>query len=350
MNDRERRELEDLLRRAFTDAAEQIHPAGDGLQRVRERVAHRRRGQAWVRPGLAVAAATVLVALAAAVPLYTHGVGFGDRDAALTSTAAGQRSENAPAPADSRSASPTEPTVLSAPSSPGDPDKGATDPTAASTESVLPDMTTVWPYGSRREGTLRADQDVTARIRPQLRDPRQTAVEFIRSFVGTTDTLVAAGDAPLAAGIGVTVSRKSGDGSEEPVSLVYLVRVRPGDDAPYVVVDASEPTNRNHPVSMTVRPGALDGTSAMTVTGTVVRPELSPSVASIKVELREPGQDQTLASQQPALPTEPDQDQPQQWTATLTPIRPLSTSTGTVAAWAVDRQNHLLGFVAAPAS
>ncbi|HEY9476349.1 MAG TPA: hypothetical protein VIS06_21175, partial [Mycobacteriales bacterium] len=289
-----------------------------------------------------------LVAFAAAVPLYSHTNGFGDRDAALTSTATSQRSGN-------RATTPVHPPSTSragkvATSGSATPIEGSTAPTPTGVDSDLPDMTTVWPYGSRREGMRRADQDVSAEVRPELDDPHQTALEFIRSFVGTTDTLVAAGDAPLAAGIGVTVSRKSSDGNQEPVSLVYLVRVRQGNDSPYVVVDASEPTHGNDPASMTVRPGVLDGTSAMTVTGTVVRPDFSQPVASIKVELREPGQDQTLASQQPALSPDPDQAQQQLWTATLTPIRSLSTPTGTVAAWAVDKQNHLLGFVAVPTS
>ncbi|HEX5494046.1 MAG TPA: hypothetical protein VFX70_05660 [Mycobacteriales bacterium] len=351
MTNPERRELEDQLRRALNDAAARIHPAGDGLDRIRERAQRRHRRLGWMRPALGVAAATVVVALAATVPLYLHSTST-DRGTALgstTGTATGHRT--------TLTATPAHPVPTSEPESAtthGSSASGGISPTQSS--PALPDMTTVWPYGSRREGGHRADQDVADQVHPALRDPRQTALEFIRSFVGTSDPLVADRDTPLAAGIGVTVSRQTGDGNPQPVSLVYLVRVRRGDDAPYVVVDASRPPLDGSSEAMSVQPGMLQGVAPLMVTGTVTptdptdQANQADQIASVKVELREPGQDQTLASQSPVLSPNPNQTQEQTWTAMLTPIRPLSTPTGTVAAWTVDAENHLLNFVAAPTS
>jgi len=346
VNDPGRREMEDLLRHALNDAAARIHPAGDGLERVRERAARRRRRLLWARPSLTVATATVLVALAATLPLYLRSTGA-DGDRAALGSASGRTH-----PTTSRPTSPPSASVSSAPVGSTTPDatvQGSPLATRTAPDS-LPDMTTVWPYGSRHEGSRRADQDVADSVHPVLRDPRMTAVKFIQSFVGTTDPLMADEDAPLAAGIGVTVFRKSADGDREPVSLVYLVRVRKGDDAPYVVVDASTPPQAGDPDSMSIQPGPLKGVAPLNVTGTVNPAPPDPQIASVHVELREPGQDQTLASQSPALTADPNQTPQQSWIATLTPIRPLSTPTGTVAAWTVDAQNHLLSFVAVPTS
>lgn len=355
MNEPGRGELEDLLRRALDDTAGRVHPAGDGLERIRARVGGRRRWLAGSRPGLAVATAAVLVVLAAAVPLYLRTVPSPHHTAgqALHAVSSAPHSSPSPGPAATTGPTPSESTerAISTPTAPG------SDPaTLINGDPTLPDVTTVWPYSSRREGNLRADEDVTEHVHPSLRDPGATALTFIRSFVGTGDSLVAGHGSPLAAGIGITVSTRSNDGQLTPVSLVYLVRVRRGDDAPYVVVDASTPPEGSASNSMTLRPGTLRGTSAMTVDGTVIAGDTAPRIASVKVELREPGQDTTLASQSPPLvpddtpgPTDQaDLAGQRTWTATLTPIRPLATPTGTVAAWTVDEDNHLLAFVAAP--
>lgn len=339
MNDPGRRETEDLLRHALNDAAARIHPAGDGLERIRERAARRRRRLGWSRPILAVATGTAAVALAATVPLYLHSTGDGDTSALNSASGTEHAATLTGTPTDPPSSTPTQ--------SPEPRQPKVSEATTAGPGTALPDMTTVWPYGSRGEGGKRADRDVADHTHPQLRNPRQTALEFIKSFVGTTDDLVADDDAPLAAGIGVTVSRMADDGTREPVSLVYLVRVRTGDDAPYVVVDASRPPLDGAIDSLSVQPGELAGAAPIMVNGAVTEPVAPQPVASVKVELREPGRDQTLASQSPALVPDPDKDQ-QTWTAVLTPIRPLDGPTGTVAAWTVDAQNHLLAFAAAP--
>lgn len=344
-HDAERRKLEELLREALHAEAARIQPAGEGLDRIRQRVAARRRMLSWLRPSLGVLA--TVCAVAATVTTLLLYLRSGDSQPVES----GRQALSAH-PARTASGVPTA-TELPAPGladvTPVSPDVSTRSqpPTPIDGDPGLPDMTTVWPYGSRGEGLRKADRDVRSRVHPDLVDPRQTAVRFIESFVGTADKLIPDDGVRLEAGIGVTVSRLTGDGALQPVSRVYLVRVRKADDSPYVVVNASRPGSQGQP-TMTVDPGTLQGTSELRVGGTFLVGSMPAKTASVKVELREPGGDEVLASDSPSFSPDPDVPEQQDWTATLTPIRKLRTPTGTVAAWTVDVQNHLLAFVAEP--
>src|SRR5262249_56206465 len=61
-------ELADLLRKALRGEADRPPPRGDGLVRIRERVAGRRRRLSWLRPVLVVATAAGVASAAVAVP------------------------------------------------------------------------------------------------------------------------------------------------------------------------------------------------------------------------------------------------------------------------------------------
>lgn len=349
MSESEQRDIEDLLRQALQQHAGQIHPMGDGLERIRTRVSRRHTMLSWLRPAAAVAGATMVVAGAVLVPTYLrgHDEGSADRTSALTAASSTTPRVKPVTPADP-TAVPNSPESMSTMTSQSTPDADVSS-TNINNDPSLPDMTTVWPYGTRSEGTRRADNDVATKARPTLRDPQQTALRFVQSFVGSVpsdDSLVAERGEPMGAGIGVVVSRESSNGGRNPVSLVYLVRVRRDNDSPYVVVNARAPESAGQQASMTVDSGGLQGTDEITVTGSVAE-QAAPGAALIKIVLHEPGENETVASNAVPL-TGLKADTSQDWTTSLTPTRRLGSKTGTVAAWTVDVDNHLLGFVAVP--
>jgi hypothetical protein len=63
---------EDILRRVLGAEAEQVRPAGDGLDIIRERIEQRRRRLRWLRPTFAVATAAALGAAAAIAVALTQ--------------------------------------------------------------------------------------------------------------------------------------------------------------------------------------------------------------------------------------------------------------------------------------
>jgi hypothetical protein len=339
MNDAERRELEEMLRDALHQEAARIQPAGDGLARIRQRVATRRRILSWLRPGLGVVAAVcTAVAATTVVPLYLRGDARHQDTAGQSLSAPPGVSSTVQRDALTAASSPV-PSALRSPdvstrSEATAPDGG---------KATLPDMVTVWPYGTRGEGGSRADQDV--RQHPDLADPLRVAKQFVQSFVGSDNDLVTQNNGPLEAGIGVTVFRKADDGSRQPVSLVYLVRVQDSDSSPYVVVDARGVDAKGRP-AMTLDPGPLQGTAKVPVEGTFV--DLPGGTAAVQVELREPGSEEILAHDMPRFVSDAGVPPQQVWKTSLTPVRALHTRTGTVAAWTVDVDNHVLAFVAEP--
>jgi hypothetical protein len=319
------RDLERLLRAALREEADRTHPAGDGLIRIRERVAARRRWRVWMIPALALTGAAAVIAAAVAAPGYLTGSGKQPR----LVMPAGQPS--APSPTGSPTGSPTAGQPYGAPGTPYGGD------------ATLRDMVTVWPYPSRRTGFEHADQDVQAGLYPRLTDPAATAVDFVAAFVGGEQDLTARKYDAYPPGIRELVVRRT-DTGEVPVSLVYLVRVRTGDDAPYVVVGASRiGISDKDSLTISKLPTVL-GTAAFTAHG-IARPLDGVGDRTVTVQLREPGSTEVLAQQ--SAPIRLDGHPQQEWTAELTPFRPL-TGTGVVAAWTLDDTGKVVEFVAAP--
>ncbi|HEY6744500.1 MAG TPA: hypothetical protein VI357_02160 [Mycobacteriales bacterium] len=187
-------DLDDLLRRALAAEAARVEP-GDGLGPIRARTARRvRSGRlGWRAPALALAAAAAAVAALLAAPSLLPAL--------------------EPAPARQPAAAPA----------PG--------PTPIPGAGVN-DLRTVWPYGSRAEGFREAPADQAAGTYGDLTRPDQVAVRFVRSYL-PDDSIRARSLGAYRAGLRMQVYF---DG--KPMTRVYLVRVRVGDDAPYVVVDA----------------------------------------------------------------------------------------------------------------
>ena len=214
-------QLEELLRRSLHTEAERVEPAGDGLRRIRERTARPSRGWSrWRTRTLVLAGAVAMVAALVAVPAVLP---------RLT-------------PADSTAAAPTPPAWTQIPGA------GVTD------------MRTVWPYPTRADGFRSAPADQAAGTYGDLSKPDRVAVRFIGSYLGPGSLSARSRGAQLA-GIRIEVSRGG-----TPISLVYLVRVRVGDDAPYVVVEAQAPDG-----SLTLDPVAAPASGPVTVRGTLAR-------------------------------------------------------------------------------
>lgn len=185
-------DLDELLRRSLAGHAERIEPSGDGLRRIRERTV--RAPHRWRRPVLALAAAAAVVAALLAAPLLLPSLQPSQQAASQGGT---------PLPA---------PTTI-----PG---------------AGVVDMPTSWPYASRAEGFREAPADQAARTYGDLTKPDQVAVRFVRSYL-PDDSITARSLGAYRAGLRMQV-----DFDGKPMTRVYLVRVRVGDDAPYVVVDA----------------------------------------------------------------------------------------------------------------
>jgi hypothetical protein len=274
-------DLDELLRRSLAAEASRIEPA-DGLRAIRGRVRLRHRSR-WRVPALALAGAAAVVAALVAAP-------------SLLPTL-----ETAPRPA-----------------------AGATTPGPVLIPGAgVNDLPTVWPYGSRAEGFRRAPADQDAGTYGDLTRPDQVAVRFVGSYLGARSlTAVPAG--AFQAGLRVEVRRRG-----QPISLLYLVRVRVGADAPYVVVDATDPAG-----TLTVdRTPPVPAAGVFTVWGTVA------GEAAPRVELRTPGRPRVLASATAGLVG-------QRWAADLS--RPDGTGAATLAAWVTGPDGSVRAFVSRP--
>lgn len=202
-------DFDQLMRDTLEQEAQAYEPSGDGLTRIRGRIAARRNRLRWLLPGVALAAAAAGVVGVLVLPTL------------LPSNETDQ-------PPVGQSASPS-----SAPSA---------QPTG--TPGQLPEIATVWPYSSRREAAAREPGDVASGRLPNLSDARTTALFFVRNYVRVLGPLEVVRTAPLEAGAGVTLGRRNPNGKLFDVTTIYLVRVAPGADAPYVVVRADAPSLR----------------------------------------------------------------------------------------------------------
>jgi len=301
------RDLESLLRRALAEEADRVHPAGDGLSRIRARTSTRRRWARWWVPALALAGAAAVIAAVAVLPSMLTKVGG-------SSVQPGARGSSS-VPAPSTSPPPVPQTTIP--------------------KAGVADMVTVWPYPTRRDGFERAEKDIAAGRYPDLTRPDVAAVTFVQSFVGDQGLTATPAGRYLA---GLRMEVKRGGTS---VSLVYLVRVRVGNDAPYVVVNATR--NDREPSLALLAPPRLSGTAAVTVRGELRRADGEPDPA-VSVELREPGQNEALAQ---SSGTVTGRGPTRAWSAELTPLSAVGTATGVVAVWTADARG-VLEFVAAP--
>lgn len=321
-------ELADLLRQALHAEADRKVPAGDGLQRIRERVDARRRRLSWLRPGLAVAAAASVAAAVAIVPALVRGAGQQLRPDQVA---------GAP-PAGSPANPQATDQVLPTPGNTPIPNTG------------LYDMRTVWPYASRAEGTSKADADVASGVHAELTSPSAAAVTFIESYVGTQTPLTATSTGALQNGIGEAVYRSLPDGTQHLVSLVYLVRVRTGADSPYVVAGASRSATTDDQTTLAVFPPAevlRPDTGQITVTGNSRRPGQT-TTPSVQVEIRDETATQHLTFNQADLTQDPADTDLYNWTTTLSLFGTDVSEATTIAAWTKDDAGAVLEFVATP--
>jgi len=342
------RDLERLLRSALDDEARQHEPAGDGLVRIRQRVASRRRWSVWFKPTLALAGAATVVAGLFAAPSYLVGrddvpVLVDSRNPARPvplSEPPSPSADNVPRAAPTQSDSPLAASPQTGPTGPRQSGPSGPWGTPIDGDPELPDRVALWPYPSRRIGHDRADADMASGRYPNLSDAGRTAVDFVASYVGSGQGLSATRLGRADPGVQMLVQRRTAAGETVDVSNVFLVRVRKANDSPYVVLGASRTSLGD---GLTIfPPPRLAGTDPVTVTGSVRR-EPDAADPTIRVSLREPGarDDLGLASTTVALTGA----SPQTWTAELTPFRPLA-STGVVAAWATDADGQVLEFVA----
>ena len=258
----EDRDLEALLRRALADEAGGIEPAGDGLRRIRERTARpgwRTRWSRWSTPALALVGATAVLAAVTVLPrlLPAEAPAPPAAPAPTALPSPDEPTPTAPIPAGPPDLVATAPSLMATPPTPAPAPSAVLIPGAG-----VADMATIWPYASRGVGFAEAEQDIADGTVPDLTRPERAATAFVRSYLGSDGELTAVSVGAWQAGLRMEVRR-----GDVPVSLVYLVRVRVGNDAPYVVVDAFAPGSLT--LLPPVAPRVLDG--ELTAGGTTLR-------------------------------------------------------------------------------
>jgi hypothetical protein len=227
--------LEQLLHRTLTDEADGVMPAGDGLSRIRTKIAARQRRLLWLRPAVALGSAAAVAAVA-----------FGAY--ALVGSGNSNHREIGP----STQTPTSEPTPTNSVS-----------PTPAVTATTFPPLA-IYPFPDKQAADS-WDHDYLQQIGPAApyNDPKQVATMWVQSL-GITDvdqvtgTTTSADDTTATVTLGRTMTAEQGGTVD--VTDVHLVHYL---DA-WLVVGASDAQSLLRIDS----PAAGDGVSSpLTVTG-----------------------------------------------------------------------------------
>jgi len=315
------RAVEARLRAALQERADAIVPAGDGLQRIRDHTARRRRlNLLWP----ALSAATVAAAIAVAVLVVPSMLRPGGNP--QRNSAAGGAATSQPV-ASSAPVAPTRPTPTGGtPTAPAS--RISTPPTGPSGAGT----TTAWPYANAADAMAGTD----AKAHPELADPVRTAVSFIESLVGN-NTGFTGRTSDSAAGVVRVAVRSAKPAPARPVCTVSLVPVRTGTGQIYLVRSATT-------TALTLRQvGKMDGTRPLAVSGAATLD--AGQVPKLHVYLSLPAfGSPTLSFQQPVITS----SGTQRWSATLNPAR--AATSGVVSVWTTDSAGNVVDFAARPAS
>ncbi|HVX43636.1 MAG TPA: hypothetical protein VHC49_07110 [Mycobacteriales bacterium] len=298
-------DLERLLRRALHERAAQITPAGDGLQRIQERVS-RRRYLHWLRPAMATLAAAVAAVAIIAVPSMFNGSSNDSSD--HHGGAAAQQQLR----------------VKSVPATPT--------PSATQAPKLTPDRPAVWPYGSVRAADTQSTRDTR---------PEALATDLVESFTGTGETAqLKLATQLIHKGPQTEIAVRRAD-SGQAVCTMTLARAS-GQGRSYVITDA---------VSANVQIGSVP--DLRRVRGPVnVSGIVSPAKGStglLRAEVRDAGQHSpgSLGTSHFNDVGVPDQA----WSTIMNPTTntELWPRHPIIAAWIVDGAGLPVGFAAQPA-
>lgn len=204
---RDDRDFEDLLRAAMHERAEQIVPAGDGLQRIRERTSGRHRFR-WFKPSLVALTAAAAAAAVAVLPNVIKSADDNNQPVAGPPATSEQRS--------------TEQPQFNT--------KQSTPPTERGTDRTGDVKAFLWPYANEEI----AAKDGT-RVGEFLTDAQDTATQFVTSAVAGTK-LSAGEPAKKADMVSVPLYRES-----QLVTTVQLAQVVSGRTTIYLVERAVSP-------------------------------------------------------------------------------------------------------------
>jgi hypothetical protein len=356
-------DLEDLLRRSLHEHADKITPADDGLMRIRDQIARRRRpwsirksrpasvggrsrsGSAprgRLRPTLTAAVVAAAVAAVVAVPVALH-----DHDSQPhRGLAASQSDQHANAPESGpteSSPTPARPKASAAPrfgnesqprstSAVAQPTPGSGDPGAAQTplQTTAPTaaVLTAWPYQSAAEAKKHAASDV------RLRKPDVLATDFVGQFVSADSLTTGRTTTDNGSDLLVTVQRKD---TGATVSVVHLV---PIDSASlnYLVQGATAP-------DLTIAaPKTVAATPTVKLSGKFVAD--SGQTARIWAGVGTPDTTGSITpSDNSMVPPDPSGT----WAMAVAPT-PLIAHSGVVAVWSVGADGEVVQFAATAVS
>jgi hypothetical protein len=295
------RDLEALLRRALTEHAQKVVPVGDGLSKIQQRAANRRRRLVWLRPSIAVAAAAIAVVAAIAIPTAIHRMDNGNSgtQAASRPTAASSAISGS-TPAKTRPTPKKQPTTLAA--------------------QRLTPVAMSWPYSSEKVAARSGDASLT--------NPEQLATTFVASFTGTTTSKALVAATPTAQGGDFTVDVRRG------TTLVSTVQLAPVGQKSYVVTGA-DGTN------VQLSKSALRRTSnSITIGGTFIPDKQAATIWA-----------GTTSGTSKASPIVDSTAAGRTWTLTLNPPNGrVASGPKILAAWTVDQDGQLLDFAAIAAN
>ncbi|HVT64023.1 MAG TPA: Gmad2 immunoglobulin-like domain-containing protein [Mycobacteriales bacterium] len=256
------REMERLLREALATEADMVHPEGDGLMRIQQRIGARNRQRRWLRPVLVLGSVVVVAVVAVGgVTIARHG------------------------------------------------DKAKVSPTNPGTGSDAFPAQGIFPFTTAAE-EADWEQQYADGHSPWPSDPEAVATSWVPNYLKAKDVDQLVSKEQTATVADVTLGRDQSEGGLQPVVVVHLVKFHQA----WIVTGASDPTDQLR-IST---PGAGDTVSSpLTVSG----PGFGVDEVA-KVELRDAETPSLIAT----APTDGFGSGTSEWSTTLSFSQPQSAA------------------------
>lgn len=249
----------ELLARVLSAEADTVVPAGDGLERIRGRVARRRARRRWLRPTLTIATVGAVTAGAFAGFQLTGGNVALKTDRTRPAQS-GSHAPVTPVPTTPRVTTPA-PSTTPGSSAPSAPTTLPVTVPIGSGSSVAP----VWPFTSYAAAMTWQSGAAGQGHQPWHLDAGMTALDFLHNGAGISDSLRVLKDTATghATGDVVVGDSTTASGATVVITVVHVARYGSGSTAPYEVTGADAPN-----VTLTSPVPGSTVTSPLPVTGT----------------------------------------------------------------------------------
>lgn len=295
-------DFEDRLRRELADSASRVQPAGDGLARIRERIADQA-GRPWWQPALAGAAAVAVVAAGAVGVAALLDDDGGDQVTAVAPTPTSSATTPTTSPSSTPAAPATSPSATSTPTSAtvgGPPDVCRADGTsgtgavyrvadvagewrlyrefvplgpvtacsaltaALTGEPTDPDYTSLWPAGTTVESVTVDGDTADVTLSAAALDASRTQEQTAASLQQLVYTVTAADSAVRSVRLlvdGTPIDALWGHDIDNPVQRAPLRDVQ----GQIWIIDPAQGSQTSSPVTVRVFGTGFEGNIVLTV-------------------------------------------------------------------------------------